>query len=468
MIPIFPFFSISLALGLLGVLFPGMFPVAGSMARVGGLAALGTYRRIRNFTQALVIYGATALTIWFSLLLFAIYLRRWEFAIVGMVSTGVAFLAAAILLFTAKHVAHAVVSNLKLKASALSGAIKLLTIPWDRQPLWMKFASLAASPLYGLYLLVMLPTKGMLELVVAAADFIVWMQRIVVISAAVSVCSWFLTGLVIFQLQFNLTGPLDLFTLSVALLFVATLISLLLMMGSPMVKVLEFIQMLGFLNLALITFCALDHFRPDICDPMLRAFTGRWAGLVANVIAHPALAMILMVGLSALVCLMPWCRSFAGPISLGLLLLWVVGTNFATPFYTELEWWIGLVGLAACWLYLRSWKIPTPATATPTPAATPAPATPAAPAAPAATGHAPAAAGAAAPASTSKIPAIIAAGVAILAFAAVGMLVTFVTGNASGLHFTGTHGVILLATLFVACVIGLFATAQGGGSHGGH
>jgi hypothetical protein len=368
MIPLFPWFSMSLAGWLLSMIFPGLIPSVGSAVAIGGYWVGKTYHNTVKAVRRAILSGVLALTVWFGLLALAIYTRRWEFALVGLISTGVTSLLAAILLYTVKHVTNAVVSNLRSKISVMSGVIRLQTIPWDQQPLWMKLASLAASPVYGLYLLTMLPIKGVLETLIFVADFVVndvlkWMNRIVVIVSAVSVCSFFLSGLVLFQLQFNMTGPLDMFTLGLSLLFIATLIALLLMTGSPLVKVLEFIQMLGFINLALIAFVGLYHFRPDLGDPIMRSIGFLWAGVVNNVSSHHWIAMLVAVGLSAIVCRLPWCRPFAGWPSLFILFLWVFSTDFYSKFYTRWDWWVTTVILLASWLYMKTWVLPSATTA---------------------------------------------------------------------------------------------------------
>lgn len=475
MIPIFAFFALCTGAGLLHTLFPGLFPAAGRATMAGHAIVVGVYRRARNLTRDIAIYGTLALTIWFGLIVLALQFKRWEFAAVGLASTGFATLVSAVLLFTAKAVLTGTLTRINEVATEWSAAIRLQTVPFSRQN--YKLPRLLVAPLYGFYLLLVLPAKAMLEIVKAVCEFGPtlgnWINRIVVIISAVSVCSWFLSGLVLFQLEFSMDGPLDPFILGLCLMFIATLIALLLMTGSPLVKVLEFIQSLGFINLLLLSFIAFHHFRPDIANPMLTVFTNRWAGLVYNIGHYPCLAMLFMVGVTALCCRMPWPRAFAGPISLGLLILWIFSTDFASHFYFDLGWWIGLIGLTVSWMYMKEWVVPVsviePPAATPSTASAPtAPtAAPHAPAAPVAAGTTPAASAAADVASTvvSLVKTIIAVSIAVLALVAVAIVVLIITGVSSGIGFNDTTAYILLAVLFVACVIGLLATSKGGGSH---
>jgi hypothetical protein len=368
MIPIFPFFAICLAVGLLNGIFPGLFPAAAGYAGGAAYWVGATINNTRRLIRNIVIYGTIALVTWFGLLAFAIHTKWWPAVLVGFISTGLTALLMAIMMFTVNKLLTGITAHLLTTATAWSAAIKLQTMPWNSQPLWLKIISLVMSPVYGLYLLVFLPTKAVLEIVKAVAAFAPtvsnWLKNITVIISAVSVCSWFLMSLLAFQLEFGMTGPLNLYVLGLSFAFIAILVALMLMRGSAMVQVLDFIQALGFISLFMLGFIGLHNFLPDLINPLTATFGNRYHGVVNNATAHEWFAMILLCLISGILCRLPWCKSFAGPLSLGLLFLWVFSTDYTvkaasgvTPFYVDWQWWATFAFLLLSWLFMKSWKV---------------------------------------------------------------------------------------------------------------
>lgn len=363
MIPIFLWSSLCSAIGLLHMVFPDLFPTAADYAVGGVYWVRATVNNTRRLIRNIMVYSAAALVIWFGLLALAIYTKWWPAVVVGFVSTGMTALLVAVLLFTANKAMTSVTAHILAKAKEWSDKIPIQTVPWHVQPALMRYRNLAGAPLYGLYLLLVLPTKAVLEIIKAIAElgptFEKWFRRITVIVAAVSVCSWFLTGLLVFQLEFGMNGPLDIFTLGISCVFIATLISLLLMTGSPMVKVLDFIKTLGFLNLFMLVFVFLHHWLPDFMNPLTKEFASCYHGVIVNIQTQEWIAMIVLLVIVGISCLMPWCRLFAGPLALGLNFFWVFSTDFHGGFYKRWEWWATLVILLLGWLFMNRWKIPT-------------------------------------------------------------------------------------------------------------
>ena len=361
LIPAFSFASLGSVLALIQILFPNLFVAAVNYAVAGEIWINMAYKNSTRTIQRTIVGLVIALCSVLGILVLAIGFKQWTIALAGLVSTGLATLVSSILLYAAKGVLVTTFSHVHHTASDWSSLIRLQTVPFDRQPLWMKLASVATMPVYGLYLLLALPAKAILEVIKAISGFgsamAKFLQSIMVISSAASVCSFFLSTLILFQLEFGLDGPLDLFMLGITCLFICILIAMLLMMGSPLVKVLDFIQSLGFISIAMIGFIAMHHVFPRLVDPLSAMLRSRYGNVVTGVSSYPWLAMVVAEIIIVAVCTMPWCRPFAGTFCLLPLGLWILGTDFQSSFYKEWTWWVGLLIPALCWFLTRNWKL---------------------------------------------------------------------------------------------------------------
>jgi hypothetical protein len=393
MIPIFMWFALCSAVALVQTALPNLFPSVGNYAAAGVLWAGTTVNNTRRLMRTIMAYGTATLILWLGSIAFAIYKdtsESWIFAIAALISTAVTLLTLAVFGLVAKTVIGASLSHINTTATAWSAAIPLRTMAWHAMPPSVRWRALASSPLYGLYLLFALPTKGMLEVIIAIAKFgptfTAWMKQFIEILAAISVVCFTLATVAIFQIKMGyviITLPF----LGLVMLFIAILVALLLLQGKAMVDVKEFIETLGHADLYLIGILWFDILFPSLAKPLQTRIHNHFYALVANVWMYDWAGMIVVLGIFALLASMPWCRKFAGSMAMAILFIWTLSLDPTIPFYTKWDWWGTFVALLIGWVILRKWKTPTGLThAGVTPNAPHAPVAPAAPAA--ATAHA--------------------------------------------------------------------------------
>jgi hypothetical protein len=297
--------------------------------------------------------------IWFSLIARAIYTGRWEWAVVGLLSTGLTCLCVSLSFLMARGTAIPLLAHLETNAAAWSAAIPMQTVPWAAEPWWMKSIRLFLLPFYGLYFLTVFPIKGVLEIVkaIAALGSVLdkWLNRFQEITAAATVVIWVLATVTMFQMQYGI-HILDLVSLGLGFLFVGLLIALLLLAGKVYVNVKEFIQAFGSFGLFLIGLMWIHHALPVLAYNLQENMQLRYDHLLANVRHYDFIAVLVILAVFAVLGRMPWVRTFAGPLALGLLFLYTFGTDPSIPFYTKWEWWVGFVGLVVGLLFMWRWK----------------------------------------------------------------------------------------------------------------
>lgn len=365
LIPIFLWFSVCLATGLLHTLFPNLFPSFGNAAIGAGYWVAGTYNNSKRLTQAILTYGTAVLIIWFSLIALSIHTKYWTFAMVAFISTGVAIGAVGLVTSIVEKVVTAGMTHLASTASAWSAKIPLRTMPWNAMPLPMKVWSLGLSPFYGLYLLLMLPAKGILEIAAAIGAFgktlEKWMELLIQIMAAICLISWAATSIIVFQMAMGIV-ILDLYNLGLTLLFIAILIGLIFLHGKTLVSIKSFFQGLSFTALFMIGIVGFSRIFPTLAHNLRQNIQTMYNGVVNNTAEYGWIATIVtMIVLAVLAWIKPWCRSFATPLIGFVLFLYVFSTNFASEFYKNTIWWLPVISGVLLLLLTFRWKTPDPA-----------------------------------------------------------------------------------------------------------
>jgi hypothetical protein len=327
MIPIFPFASLAGAIGLLATLFPGLFPAVGNVALGLGYGLGATVNNTTRTIKRVLGWSLIALVFWLGLIAFAIHTQSWVFAVTAFVSIALAVTVLMLMLAMAKSAIGAGMAQLLATATTWSAAIKLQTVPFARQN--YKLARILGSPLYGLYLLLALPAKAVLEVVKVVASFgptlTGWMQRVVEIMSAASVVAWVLATIVMLQLQHNviiLTLPL----LGALLIIIALLINLIFLGFAPKIKVKEFIALLGYSGILLNALFVTGIVFPPLTFTLARKLATWSNTFLVNLAADDFMSCLVgLVVINVLCGIVVWARKAAVPLAMAWILVSVWG-----------------------------------------------------------------------------------------------------------------------------------------------
>lgn len=331
MIPIFSYASVLSLFALLGVSFPAAFGPLFDLIKTAGILSVGVKRRTQKLVVATVVGGAIILVVWFGLIAFAIQTKMWIMVCIATVSTALGTMAVAIVAHALKQAVHSGFPVVRANALHWSNRIPLATTPFSTLSWGWKFGRVLTMPLYGAYLLTVLPAKILLEIVAAIASFgptfEKWLNLFVEITASASNVSWLLAGITMIQLQHGVS-LLTLPMLGAFLVIIAVLVNLIFLGFAPQIKVKDFISYLSYGNILLQAFFVLGTLMPEMTLGFTQALT-RWnKQFLVHLTASDFMLIIVMLVITKVLCeTVVWARKSAPLIGMAVAFMYVVGMN---------------------------------------------------------------------------------------------------------------------------------------------